>query len=163
MRCKDIERLIIDASEGILSQEEWRAIAQHVAQCTECACFQDDLKNIRVSVKEMSTLTLPDEQERRTRVLCHEELSSRLASEKQRVTQTHPSPVPWVIWAALISLIVLTAFLLVSLFKDIGLNQPLSFESVFVLCLILQNAVMLFFAPVIIRKYHSPKQRVGLV
>ena len=163
MRCQDIERLIIDSSEGILSQEEWRAIEQHVAQCADCARFQDDLKNIRVSVKKMSNLTPPHKLERRTRDLCQAELSSRLASEEQRVSQIRPSPVPWIIWVALISLIVFTVFLSVSLFKDIGLNQPLSFESVFVLCLILQNAVMLFFAPVIIRKYRSPRQRVRLV
>lgn len=163
MRCQNIERLIIDSSEGILSQEEQRAIERHVAECAECARFQDDLKNIRISLTKMPAPSLPDELGRRTRILCHAELKARLASEKQRVSQTRPAPVPWVIWAALISLIGLTVFLMVSLFKDIGLNQPLSFESVFVLCLILQNAVMLFFAPVIIRKYCSPKPRVRFV
>jgi hypothetical protein len=95
--------------------------------------------------------------------MCHDELGSRLAAEKQRVSLTHPSPVPWIIWVALVSLIVLTAFLLVSLFKDIRLSQPLSFEGAFVLAVILQNAVMLFFAPVIIRKYYSQRKSFRLV
>jgi len=155
--------LIIDSSERDLSQGELGAIEQHFTQCAECVCFQKDFKNIRIFLKKMSTLTPPDELERRTKVLCQDELNSRLASEKQLVSQTRSSPVPWVIWVALVSLIVLTAFLMVSLFKDIGLNQPLSFESVFVLCLILQNAVMLFFAPVIIRKYQSPRKSFRLV
>jgi len=163
MRCQDIERLIIDSSERKLSQQEQRTLDQHVNQCAECARFQDDLKNIQVSIKKIPALTPPEKLERRTSALCHAELNSRPASEKQLVSQTRPSPVPWVIWVALISLIVLTAFLFGSLFKDIGLNQPLSFESIFVLCLMLQNAVMLFFAPVIIRKYRWPKQRARLV
>jgi hypothetical protein len=162
MRCQDIERVIIDSSERKLSQEERRAIEQHVNQCAECARFRDDLKNIQASIKKIPALTPPEKLERRTSALCHAELSSRLASEKQLVSQTQPSPIPWVIWIALIALIVLTAFLLFSLFKDIRMNQPLSFESIFVLCLILQNAVMLFFAPVIIRKYRWPKQRARL-
>lgn len=163
MRCKDIERLIIDSSERDLNQGELSAMKQHFTQCAECVCFQKDFKNMRISLKKMSTLIPPDELERRTRVLCQDELNSRLASEKQLVSQTRPSPVPWLIWAALVSLIVLTAFLLVSLFKNIGLNQPLSFESAFVLAVMLQNAVMLFFAPVIIRKYQSQRKNFRLV
>ena len=163
MRCKDIERLIIDSSERDLNQGELSAIEQHFTQCTECVCFQEDFRNIRISLKKMSTLIPPDELERRTKVLCQDELESRLGSEKQLVSQTRPSPVPWIIWGALVSLIVLTGFFMVSLFRDIGLEQPLSFESVFVLSLMLQNAVMLFFAPVIIRKYQSQRKRFRLV
>ncbi len=111
----------------------------------------------------MSPLTPPSELERRIRDMCQEELSSRLAAEKQRVSLTHPSHVPWIIWVALVSLIVLTALLLVSLFKNIGLNQPLSFGDAFILAVILQNAVMLFFAPVIIRKYQTQSRSFRLI
>jgi len=163
MRCQDIERLIIDYSERNLSQEELRAIEQHLAQCSECARFEKDFRNIRNSLQKMSPLTPPDELERRIRDMCQDELSSRLAAEKQLVSHTHPSPVPWIIWVALVSLIVLTAFLLVSLFKNTGLNQPLSFEGAFVLAVMLQNAVMLFFAPLIIRKYQSQRKSFRLV
>ena len=163
MRCQDIERLIIDYSERNLGQDELRAIEQHLAQCSECTCFEKDFKNIRISLQKMSPLTPPDELERRIRDMCQDELSSRLAAEKQLVSHTHPSPVPWIIWVALVSLIVLTAFLLVSLFKNTGLNQPLSFEGAFVLAVMLQNAVMLFFAPLIIRKYQSQRKSFRLV
>jgi anti-sigma factor RsiW len=163
MRCQDIERLIIDYSERNLSQEELGAIEEHLAQCAACTCFEKDFKNIRTSLQKMSPPTPPEELERRIRDMCHDELSSRLAAEKQRVSLTHPSPVPWIIWAALVSLIGVTAFLLVSLFKNIGLNQPLSFGGAFVIAVILQNAVMLFFTPVIIRKYQSQKKSFRLV
>ncbi|NIM89774.1 MAG: hypothetical protein GTO17_02375 [Candidatus Aminicenantes bacterium] len=163
MRCQDIERLIIEYSERKLSQEELGAIEEHLAQCTACTCFEKDFKNIRISLQKMSPLTPPSELERRIRDMCQEELSSRLAAEKQRVSLTHPSHVPWIIWVALVSLIVLTALLLVSLFKNIGLNQPLSFGDAFILAVILQNAVMLFFAPVIIRKYQTQSRSFRLI
>ena len=51
MRCKDIERLIIDSSDEDLSAEELRAIEKHVAHCALCARFRDDLEKIRMGVK----------------------------------------------------------------------------------------------------------------
>jgi len=163
MRCQDIELLIIDSSERRLDRKEHRAVEQHVKQCLKCARFQDDLKNIRNALRKMPVPGLPDELERRTRILCQAELRARLESEKLGASQAQPASVPLIIWAALVSLIVLTAFLMVSLFRDIGLNLPLSFEGAVVLALMLQNAAMLFFAPVIIRKYRSPKSKARLV
>jgi len=53
MRCKDIERLIIDSSERKLSREERLAIDQHTAHCAECVRFQKDWERIRQSLKKM--------------------------------------------------------------------------------------------------------------
>jgi hypothetical protein len=45
--------------------------------------------------------------------------------------------------------------LLSPLLTEFNLEQPLSFQTVAVFFLMIQNAGMLFFAPVLIRKYRS--------
>ena len=160
MRCKDIERLIVDASEGGLSQEEIRGIEQHVSSCAKCACFQEDLEGIRVCLKNTSAPELPDAFLQKTRELCYEEIRSLAATQKVGY-RTGNHSIPKLIWTAIASLIVSTGFLLLPLIRDLELEQTFSFPAVVVLFLIIQNAAMLFFTPVILRKFRSQNHHLG--
>ncbi len=160
MRCKDIERLIVDASEGGLGQEEIRDIEQHASSCAKCARFQEDLEGIRVCLKNTSAPELPDALLQRTRELCYEEIRSFAAAQKVGYHTGHHS-VPKIIWAAIASIIVMIGFLLLPLIRDLELEQTFSFPAVVVLFLIIQNAAMLFFTPVILRKFRSHNHHLG--
>jgi hypothetical protein len=70
--------------------------------------------------------------------------------------------IPKYIWAALASLTTLTVILLSLLLTEFNLERPLSFQTVVVLFLMIQNAGMLFFAPVLIRKYRSTNRSLGI-
>ncbi len=160
MRCKDIERLIVDASEGGLSQEEIRGIDQHVSSCAKCTRFQEELKGIRVCLKNTSVPDLPDALVQRTRELCYEEIRSFAAAQKVGDCTGNHS-IPKLIWTAIASLIVSTGLLLLPLIRDLELEQTFSFPAVVVLFLIIQNAAMLFFTPVIIQKFRSQNHHLG--
>ena len=162
MRCKDIERLIIDSSERDLSREEQLAIKQHTAHCAVCASFQDELEKIRISLKKMAAPVLPDALEHETRLMCYTELDSKRTLEIRRALKFRRASIPKLIWAALITLIVLTVILLVPSISEISLDQSMSLQDLLVLILILQNAVMLIFTPIVIRKFRSPEQSFGL-
>ncbi len=162
MRCKDIEHLIVDASEGGLSQEEIRDIEQHVSSCAKCARFQEDLEGIRVCLMNTSAPELPDALLKKTRELCYEEIRSLGAVQKVG-HRTGNNSIPKLIWAAIASLIVFTGFLLLPLLRDLEMEQTFSFSAVVVLFLIIQNAAMLFFTPVILRKFRGQNQNLGSV
>ena len=160
MRCKDIERLIIDSSDEDLSAEELRTIEKHVARCALCARFQDDLEKIRMGVKTIPQPALPPDLAQKTRLRCHTELSQQPAATA-RIGKLIPSdPIPKYVWAALLPLIFFTVILIVPIFKEIRLDQTLTFASVVALTIIIQNAVMLLFAPILIRRRRWKKKDI---
>jgi len=160
MRCKDIERLIVDASVGGLSQEELRSSEDHLSSCSKCARLQEGLESIRVCLRNSSKPVLPDDLIQKTRELCYEEMRSLSAKQKkERRIRNHS--IPKLIWAAIASLIVITGFLLLPLIRDIELEQTFSFPAVVVLFFIIQNAAMLFFTPVILQKFRSHNHHLG--
>jgi hypothetical protein len=65
--------------------------------------------------------------------------------------------VPKVIWAAVFALVVLTGILIVSLLPGLEIEAGLTPKTVLVFTLIVQNAAMLFFAPVLIHKLRLPR------
>lgn len=155
MKCKDIERLIIDFKEDGLSSEELSAVKEHVERCAECAGLRDDLRKIRVYLKRMPKSVLSAELARRTQSTCQVELSSMPLSRERTNGRNHLRSIPKAVWAALFSLVVLTTILILVLLEDFDLKLPLSTQTVVVLTLMIQNAGMLFFAPILIRKFSS--------
>ena len=158
MRCKDIERLIIDSSDEDLSQEELTAIEKHVARCASCARFRDDLEKIRMGVKVMPQPIVPPDLAQKTRLRIQTEMGREPAAATKIEQLTPSEPIPKYVWVALIPLIFLTLILIIPAFKEIRLDQTLTFTSVVAFTIIIQNAVMLLFAPILIRRYRGKKQ-----
>ena len=155
MKCKDIERLVIESSKDEWSTEELSQIKQHTQHCLKCARLEDDLKKIRIFLTKKADSAPPDELVRKTRLMCHAEIKAVKAGVTKISRLSSYRLVPKHIWAALVSLILLTVVLLTTLLTDFNLEPPLSFQTIVVLFLMIQNAGMLFFAPVLIRKYRS--------
>ncbi len=158
MRCKDIERLIIDSSDEDLSLEQLSAIEGHVAHCALCTRFQDDLEKIRIGIKAMPQPVVAPDLAQKTRVRCHAEMSRRPAAYSKIARLIRSDPIPKYVWAAILPIILLTVFVTVPAFKEIRLDQTLTFTSVVALTIIIQNAVMLLFAPILIRRRRWKKQ-----
>jgi anti-sigma factor RsiW len=161
MRCKDIERLIVDASEGGLSQEEIRAIEEHISSCEKCTRLYEEWEGIRVCLRNSSKPVLPDSLVLKTQELCYREMKSLRGAPQRSERRVRNHTIPKLIWAAIASLILITGFLLLPLIRDIELEQTFSFPAVVVLFLIIQNAAMLFFTPVILRKFRSQNHHLG--
>ena len=107
--------------------------------------FQEDLMAVRSHGKIKSTRTLPLELDHRTRALCHDRI------------RTKSSPIPRFIWAALFFLTLLTTVIALPILQELRSDEALSYQVIFMISLCIQNVVMLFFAPVLIRKYREKK------
>jgi anti-sigma factor RsiW len=157
MRCKDIQRLIIDSADEDLKSEEMRAIERHIAHCALCARFRDDLEKIRTGIQKMPPPILPPDLAQKTRLRCYAEMSRQPAAAPKIARLTPSEPIPKYVWAVLLPLILLTILIIVPAFKEIRLDQTLTFTSVVALTIIIQNAVMLLFAPILIRRHRWKK------
>ncbi len=161
MRCKDIERLIIDSSDKDLSLEELSTIEKHIAHCALCACFRDDLEKIRMGVKTIPQPVLPPGLAQKTRLRCQAEMNRGPAAASKIAKLIPSDPIPKYVWAALLPLILLTVFVLAPTLKEIRLDQTLTFTSAAALTIIIQNAVMLLFAPILIRRRRWKNQDIS--
>ncbi|MBD3414546.1 MAG: hypothetical protein GF421_08970 [Candidatus Aminicenantes bacterium] len=112
--------------------------------------YEQDLRLIRKHLDHMPKPKPPHELFEKTRNLCHRKLSKSPQSPR----------IPFSIWLALIGSVILTGVLMLPLAKALKSGQPLSSPSIGVLILMIQNAVMLFFAPVLFSKYKE-KQNTG--
>ena len=160
MKCKDIERLVIESSKDELSAEDLSRIEQHIQHCSKCAQLGDDLKKIRIFLKKTTASTPPEKLVMKTQLMCHTEIKALKTGVKKFSHLSSSRLIPKYIWAALGSLITLTVILLSPLLTEFNLEQPLSFQTVAVLFLMIQNAWMLFFAPVLIRKHRSTNRSI---
>jgi len=159
MRCKNIERLIIASWDEDLSSEELKAIEQHVGLCAHCSRFREELGKIRTGVKVMPTPELSPDLAENTRLRCYAEMKKQQeAAREKRSSQTLSRPIPIYVWATLFVLTLLTMVIILPVIKEIRFDQAMSFKAAAVLTLIIQNAVMLFFVPILIRKYRSKRE-----
>ncbi len=158
MQCKDIERLIIVSSEEELSSEESKIMEQHLEHCAQCARLRDELEKIRLGITTMSKPVLPPDLAQKTRQRCLDEIRFKPESAKRVFSRIRSYPIPKYVWAALVPITVFTVLLVGPLIKEIRLDESLTFESAAALTLLIQNAGMLFFAPILIRRYRL-KQR----
>jgi hypothetical protein len=154
MKCKNVERLMLDFSEEGLDKETIERIKQHVDGCPRCETLKDDLKKIRISLQQMPFQTASEEFFEQTRARCHANLAKPL---KSTLKVLRPS-IPWWIWAAFAALLVLTGVLMLPLESGVDLSQPLTFPKFEVIILLLQNLVMLFFSPVLFQRIRFPKK-----
>lgn len=161
MQCKDIERLIIVSSAEELSPEESKAVKQHLEHCAHCAQLRDDLEKIRLGITTMPKHLLPPDLAQKTRQRCLDEMRLRSAPAKRVFSRIRSYPIPKYVWAALIPLVILTVLLIAPVIKEIRLDESLTFESAAALTLLIQNAAMLFFAPILIRRYRSKRENTN--
>lgn len=163
MRCKDIERLLIDSSGRDLNEEKLASMEQHILHCARCKSFHDNLKEIRICLGKMTRPNPSSELVKRTLSMCHAKIDSLYSADKETSRQTHSPSVPKYIWAAFITLIFLTVILMCPLLKFLELDQFLSFQEILLITLIAQNAGMLFSIPLLIHRKRLRSRNSRLV
>ena len=152
MRCQDFERLMLESSERELVREERRALEEHLETCPVCAAFRDFLGGLRSSLRDAPGPALSTEFSDSVRLRCRAELDSLSRSRAGQDFGRRPAAVPWPIWAALAILTGLTLYFLIPGLEEFRQGQKLTLATALVLLVILQNALMLVAAPLLMRR-----------
>ncbi len=156
MLCKDFEILLLSSTERKLSQNEIATIEQHLAQCTDCTRFKNDLVKLRNGLNHIPQPTPSPDLVEITRALCHQELVTKGKSEAAFPFKWGRFPIPKLLWIAIPVVMALTTYLMLPGLKDLA-TQSRSFQSTAVLAIILQNAALLVLAPILIRSFRRRK------
>jgi len=153
MKCKDVCSFLLDGKgeSGIMPAP----IENHLRSCSSCTRFLEDLSAVEGYMDSMPSLSPPEQVRDKTFQLC---LASLEAQERAAPgVNTGRKRLPKIIWAALFLLIGLTAGIVTTLFTDLNLSEGLTPKSAMIATIMIQNAVMLFFAPVLLRKFRTSK------
>lgn len=150
MRCRDVERLIIEGEDRELSREERSFVAGHLRGCVRCRGFEADRAVIRDEIAAVRWPALPDTLVRRTR---------RMVLESG--PGARPAAVPgWVLIAMAVVTVVTGLWLAVSL-ADVTPDMTLAdlpIAGLAAVFIIVQNALMLLLAPVVLRTFRAQRR-----
>ena len=163
MKCQEIQRWLVDLAEEGLEGDRLSLVEEHLAQCAECSRFEEDLKTIRLVIKESKAPAPSEGFFRRTKLICHAALKMPDSAENGLLGRIKGPSIPVYIWSVFALLIALTVIVILPFLKELASGKPLSWQAVVTLSLMIQNAVMLFFSPILIRKYRSRSQKMNSI
>lgn len=151
--CRDIERLVLEREAGELRPGEKALVESHLASCGRCRGFAADRELIRGEIAAVGWPALPEELDRRTRRL------ARIEASDQR-----PAAIPaWLLVVLAVVTIVTGAWLAATL-ADVTPETtmaelpPAGWAAVFI---VIQNALTLLFAPVVLRTFRARREASG--
>ncbi len=150
MKCKQIEKAIIDSFEekGVIALSD--EIKNHIEQCEDCAGF---IKNYQHSKTHFEVLPQPKPSEslvETTLAVCYEELAmaEKVAAPPQQKLKT-----PLFIWVMFVFSIVMTILWAIPVLNDYANDQVVTNNLVWLSVIVIQNVLMLFFSPVLLRRF----------
>jgi hypothetical protein len=143
---------MLESGERELLREEQRALEEHLETCPDCAAFRGFRGDLRSCLREATGPALSSEFSDSVRLRCHAELETALPASQKPAPLHGSAGVPWPIWAALLVLTGLTIVFLIPGLEEFRQSQKLTLGTALVLLIILQNALMLFAAPLLMRR-----------
>lgn len=164
MKCKDIKRKIIELSGRLQDSKQLDAIHSHVEHCSKCLHLKEDVESLRSLLQRRAEPNLPEYLDKKTYQMCKSEIQSFQKNRQRADFQQHMQFIPIHMKVVFISLLVVMGIWLFSIFEDFGFGgESFSMPTIFGLFLIIQNVMMLLFAPLLIRRFRSKKLNTQFV
>ena len=137
MKCAEIQKKLSDG-ESLTD-----ALRDHLDSCAECACFMTAISEIRRQVHTLDAPLLPEALDGETRDACREAVASFASA---------PAGIP-LFMRIIFALVILGTAIWIGLSDPSILNgTEQSLSDMRVLFIVLQNGLMLIFAPLLIRR-----------
>ena len=141
-RCRDIERLMLASEDRALPAGEQSLVDEHLRGCTRCRGFAADRVLVRAELAGVRWPAPPKELVLRTRRILRD------------AGATAPPVVPVWVLVAMAAVTIITSIWLAVTLPDITPEISLAdlpFGGLVAIFIIVQNALMLFCAPVVLR------------
>jgi len=142
LRCRDVERLMLEGEDRALPAGERGLVEEHLRACAQCRGFASDRALVRAELAGVRWPAPPEELVLRTRRMLRE------------AGMAAPPAVPAWILVALAAVTIITSIWLAAALPDITPEISLAdlpFGGLVAIFIIVQNALMLFCAPVVLR------------
>jgi len=149
LNCRDVERLMLEGEDRAFSAGERDLVEEHLRACARCRGFAADRALVRAELAGVRWPAPPDELVLRTRRMLRE-------------TGT-PAAVPAWILIALAAVTIITSIWLAVWLPDITPDTTLSdlpLAARTAVFIIVQNALMLFCAPIVLRTARAHRDKL---
>jgi anti-sigma factor RsiW len=150
--CRDVERLILGSEDTELLPGERTLVEEHLRGCAQCRGFAADRNLIREEAAAVVWPALPGELDRRTRRV--------LRQIEPEARATVPA---WLLVAVAVVTIITGIWLAASL-ADVTPDMTLAdlpLAGLAAVFIIIQNALTLLFAPVVLRTFRARRGESG--
>jgi hypothetical protein len=153
MKCRECQKKLVEKVQEKRNSRILSGLQEHISQCETCARLEIHLILLRDGIAGMDPPRLSHELDQKTRMLCQSRLNAeKTAPHKNASPSAHATPKT--IWAVLIGLTALSSIWIVPALKDFQIGDPLTFKTGTALAFLLQNSLMLFFTPLLLRQHH---------
>jgi hypothetical protein len=151
LRCRDVERLMLEGEDRALPAGERDLVERHLRACARCREFSADRSLVRGELSVVSWPAPPEELVLSTRRMLHDAETAGTAA------------VPAWVLVALATFTIITSIWLAVYLPDITpeitlADLPLAPRAA--VFIIVQNALMLFCAPVVLRKARARRDEL---
>lgn len=158
MKCRDIQNLLVNYHESEMTETMNTKLKNHLSACKNCRKFQKNLNKLHLGLKSIPYPSPPDKLVRQTMNRCHAILRSNILRKHVKGVSKLSLPMGFRI-LSLVS-IVLTVIWITDVLSQYDLDQSLTFESVLVFRILIQNSLMLIFSPLLIYLVQLRKNRM---
>ena len=162
MRCKQAEKLLIEAAQIDLAPVIKTKLDAHILSCPKCASFSKNFEMIREGIENIKTPGPTMELLKMTGVLCHNELIEQAEAVISESSHRLTTKTPRLVWAALGAFVILTIVWAFPILKNLATDQTITQQTIVVIAIIIQNLIMLLFVPILFRSLKLYRLRVRI-
>ena len=156
MKCQKIENILIESGpeqpSAITAQ-----VRTHLEHCSRCRRFAEGLQKLRREASSLSALSAPETMADSVLKSCRSELHAGI----------QPLPVRLPVWLRACAglLLALTVLWITPVLKDFVTEKSVTYSTGMVIAILVQNTIMLLFAPLVIRIFRDRAQKIpnGLI
>jgi len=157
MRCKQVEKIIIEEAQKELETNTKLSFEAHLTKCEKCLSFVERYNGLRLGLKKLKTPSTSEKLVEGTKMLCYDELKNQnglisFAAKKSRENET-----PLMVWFALLVLLGLTLIWAFPVLKDYVEEQLVTKHTIYLVMIVVQNILTLIYAPVLFRIFKVKK------
>ena len=152
MTCRQIQERILERSERTPDLPMDESIEVHLSTCTDCQAWLDELQILRRSLSAQLHPSAAPELVMKTRSLCHDRIDGKVATHRRFRFSEWTRPIPGFIKWVLPALVIITFGWILGTVGDLEPDVAPTAPAVIGLVLIIQNAAMLLFAPILLKR-----------
>jgi len=157
MRCKKVEKLIIEASQTEIDPKIRDEIEAHVMTCQNCAAFREKLIEIRENINGLKSPVPTEQIIERTKALCHNEMIKQGESTVEKRYPAKIISIPKFVWITFGALLILTIIWAIPVLRELIETKVITRQAILIAIIFVQNLMMLLFSPVLLRSLNTNK------
>jgi len=151
MRCKQAEKLLIEAATTTLTPARKAALDFHLASCSRCRSFADHLMKMRTGIDDMKNKQPSLQLAENTLLLCRQKLHEQFERQPAGTLQTTVVTTPKWLFAAIVVLLSLTIAWALPVIQDLVTKKLITNQTILCFILFAQNMIMLLLTPILVR------------